>query len=120
MARTLLDFGPLLAMTAALSVVQAAYFGAEVTPPPSIAPLSSVGYELALIVWVMADARRRRCVPCFEFGFLVAVFYPASMFWYVFWTRGWRGLALLAAVFGLLTVPAVVSVLVRVLVSATA
>ncbi len=31
------------------------------------------------ILWVEDDARRRGIVPCHEFGFLVGVYFPASL-----------------------------------------
>jgi len=67
--------------------------------------LSSFALALAFILWVEADVRRRSGLPCYDFGFLVAVCLPASLIWYAIWSRGWRGLFLLAALFGLMLVP---------------
>ena len=43
--------------------------------------------------------------PCFDFGFLVAVFFPISLVWYAFWSRGVRGVLLLGAMLGLMLIP---------------
>ena len=62
---------------------------------PSFDGLASIGWYFMLILWTDADARRLRQVPCFDFGFLVWVFFPVSVAWYCVWSRGWRGLLLI-------------------------
>ena len=54
---------------------------------------------------MMADAHLRRQTPCYDFGFLVGVFFPISLVWYVFWSRGVRGILLLGALIGLMLLP---------------
>ena len=46
----------------------------------------------ALALWVVWDARSRRCTPCYDFGLLVYFFWIAAIPGYLVWTRGWRGL----------------------------
>jgi hypothetical protein len=74
-------------------------------PPESVLKLSSTAQILFVIYWVVMDARCRRRVPCHDFGFLVGVFLPVSLAWYLVWTRGLRGLLLLAGFALLLILP---------------
>lgn len=50
---------------------------------------------LLLLMWIEADARHRHQTPCFDFGYLCALFLPLSVFWYCLWSRGWKGLGIL-------------------------
>ena len=97
--------GMLVATVAALSAFQVPYAAAGVPPSAAAAMLTSNGLSLAFILWVAEDARARRCVPCFDFGFLVAVFFPASLVWYVLWSRSRRGVRTLIALAGLMLLP---------------
>jgi hypothetical protein len=78
-----------------------------VGPPPSetVQGLMSIALGLAFILWVTVDARSRHQTPCYDFGFLVAVFFPVSLVWYVLWSRGWRGLLTLGVLVGLMLLP---------------
>jgi hypothetical protein len=109
---SLLPALPVLILTAVCSVAEGVYVVTGTPRSQAWVELSSRGLGLFLLFWVMIDARRRRCVPCHEFGFLVAVFMPASLVWYVFWTRGWRGAALLASFIGLVFVPSFVTIVI--------
>jgi len=95
----------LVATVTALTAFQVPYAAAGVPPSTAAALLTSCGLAVAFILWIVDDARSRRCVPCFDFGFLVAVFFPASLAWYVLWTRGRRGLTTLVALFALMLLP---------------
>jgi len=97
--------GMLVASVAALSTFQVPYAATGVPPSAAATLLTSYGLALAFILWVADDARSRRCVPCFDFGFLVAVFFPASLVWYVLWSRGRRGMTKLVALFALMLLP---------------
>jgi hypothetical protein len=77
--------------------------GASVSP--SFDSLATVGWWLMLILWTDADARRLRRLPCFDFGFLVGVFFPVSVAWYCMWSRGWRGLFLIVVLLALWFAP---------------
>jgi hypothetical protein len=94
-------------VAAVIAVTALLIIHATVGPPPSetVQFLTSFGLVLAFILWVTADARSRRRTPCYDFGFLVVVFFPASLVWYVLWSRGWRGLLTLAALVGLMLLP---------------
>jgi hypothetical protein len=108
--RSVQAFAPLLFLTAFLSVVSSAYVAAGTPPPPALADLAPYALSWALLAWIQNDARRRRIVPCYDFGFLVAVVLPVSLVWYVLWSRGWKGVALLAGFVGLQFIPWVSSV----------
>jgi hypothetical protein len=47
-------------------------------------------------VWVTRDARRRRRFPFFDFGTLILFTCGIALPIYLIWTRGWRGVVLLA------------------------
>jgi hypothetical protein len=97
----------LIALSLALSVLQVASLTARAPVPEGLNVLISYTWSFYIIYWVVRDARKRRRIPCHEFGFLVAVFLPVSLAWYVFWTRGWRGIGPLAGLFGLANLPSI-------------
>jgi hypothetical protein len=103
-------FGVLFASVLVLSALQFDYAAFDKVPSEDVLRMSSVALALACILWVMADAQMRRQTPCYDFGFLVAVFFPISLLWYVFWSRGWRGFLLLGALIGLMLLPSVAAV----------
>src|SRR6516165_2501880 len=95
--RPFVPLGMLVVAGAWFSALQVAYVAIGTTPSEAAAGLTSAGVALAFVIWVVADARARQQTPCYDFGFLVAVFFPASLCWYVVWSRGWRGMLMLAA-----------------------
>jgi hypothetical protein len=97
--------GILIAVVALFSIFQFACVTLGTSDLEIAAQLTSTGLSLAFVIWMMADARIRRRTPCFEFGFLVAVYFPLSLAWYVFWSRGWRALFTLAGFFVLMFLP---------------
>ena len=94
--KRLASLGILVTTVAMLSAVQIVYALVGASPTESLARLTSFALALACALWIVADAQSRRQTPCFDFGFLVAVFFPISVVWYVFWSRGLRGFLLLA------------------------
>jgi hypothetical protein len=98
-------FGILFATVTILAALQFDYAAVGTTPSENVSQLSSFALALACILWIMADAQMRRQTPCYDFGFLVAVFFPISLVWYVFWSRGWSGFLLLGALLGLMLLP---------------
>lgn len=99
-------WGLLIASVVVVSAIQVAYVVAGVVPSDGATQLSMSTLGLAFVLWVVTDARRRRIVPCHDFGFLVMLLMPVTLVWYAFWSRGGRrGLAVLAALFGLMYVP---------------
>ena len=67
--------------------------------------LMSFSLEFFVVLWVVRDARDRGRIPCFDFGFLVLVGFPLSVAWYLFSTRGWRGLIILGVFVALYLIP---------------
>ena len=110
--RALSTFGPLLLLSAILAVFASVYGLLGQEPPESVLRLSSTVQVLFILYWVVVDARRRRQVPCHDFGFLVGVFLPVSLAWYLVWTRGMRGLLLLTGFAILVILPQVCAMLV--------
>ncbi len=103
--RPLVPMAILVAAVAATSAFLITQVFVRPAPSDEVVFLTSFGVGLALILWVTMDARSRRQTPCYDFGFLVGIFFPASLVWYVLWTRGWRGLLTLAALLGLMLLP---------------
>jgi len=106
----------LVLISVALGTVQTATL---VLNSPRLAPIATfVSYVLAfaIVFWAVADARRRRCVPCFDFGFLLLTTHPFGVIGYLLWTRRWKGFLLMAAFAGLYIVPWMCSVFVCVVV----
>ena len=60
---------------------------------------------LAIALWVVRDARVRRCTPCFDFGLLVYIGWWLAVPGYLFWTRRWRGLFVLLMFFAMMMTP---------------
>jgi hypothetical protein len=95
-------FGPLLGLAAILAAFASLYVLLGKQPPQEFESLMAPCIGFFLVYWMVLDARRRHCVPCHDFGFLVAVFLPLSLPWYLVWTRGLRGLLLLGVFFAIL------------------
>jgi hypothetical protein len=104
------SLGPMAILVAAVAAASA-FFATQVVvgAPPSetVQVLTSFALALAFVLWVTVDAQTRRRTPCYDFGFLVAVFFPASVVWYVLWSRGLRGLLTLCGLVGLWLLPMV-------------
>ena len=90
--KTIGTFGPLLLLAAMLAIVASMYVILGQEPPQSVLTLTSTVQFLFILYWVVLDARRRRRVPCHDFGFLVVLYMPVSLVWYLVWSRGLRGL----------------------------
>jgi hypothetical protein len=99
------SLGILLTTAAVISALQFGYAAVGTAPPEHVARLASFAFALAFVLWMVVDAQVRRQTPCFDFGLLVAVFFPISLVWYVFWSRGARGFLLLAALLSMMLLP---------------
>lgn len=96
----------ILTMTAgAATALLVAHVVAGRTPSETVQQLILLGLALAIVLWMTLDARLRHRTPCYDFGFLAAIFFPVSVVWYVFWSRGWKGLLTLVGLIGLWVVP---------------
>jgi len=87
---------PLLLFSIALTALLATYLLIGFAPSTTFEITASFGWSILLAFWLVADARRRKGVPCFDFGFFCYLFLPVAVPWYCFWSRGWRGALLLA------------------------
>jgi hypothetical protein len=95
--RALGTFGPLVGLAAILASFAGMYVAVGKVPPDEFVWLAQSIQGLFILYWIILDARRRRRIPCHDFGFLVAIFLPVSLGWYLLWTRGLKGLLLLLA-----------------------
>ena len=115
MMKRLGPLGILFATVIVLAALQLDYAAFGTTPSDGVSRLSSLALALAFVLWIAADAQVRRQTPCYDFGFLIAIFFPISLVWYVFWSRGWRGILLLGALFALMLLPWLTAVIAWVL-----
>jgi hypothetical protein len=108
--------GFLIVLSAALSLFQVAYVAIGVPISERASGLTSLSLALCVLLWIVSDARARGCSPCFDFGFLVGVFFPLSLVWYALWSRGAKGVLLLAGLFVLLILPSLTAGVIRLVV----
>jgi hypothetical protein len=93
-------FGPLIGVGILQASFGMLYAWLRTDPPEGARWILAFSTALLVVYWIVADARGRRCVPCFDFGYLLAISLPFSLIWYAFWTRGWRGILRLLAIVG--------------------
>ena len=118
--RWITPFGQLVIVVAMLAAFQTTYVVAGVTPSANAEMVLAYTFPLYTAFWVVADAEQRRRVPCYDFGLLVATFFPVSLLWYLFWSRGWKGLKLLAVLFALAIAPSVCATVVELVLNGVA
>jgi hypothetical protein len=92
---------PLLLFAVILTALLTTYPAAGFAPSESFETVAAFAWSFLVLFWIVADARRRIGIPCFDFGFLCYAFLPLAVPWYCFWSRGWRGAMLLLMIFGL-------------------
>jgi len=102
---SLRHWGPLLVIAASLCLFQSAYVVLGLVPSAAASILLGNALLLFVVLWIPVDARRRRCVPCFDFGFFVVLAYPLSVVWYLLWSRRLRGLLTLGVLLLLYLAP---------------
>jgi hypothetical protein len=100
----------LFAWAAMTSAYDVAYVFDWVSPSSTLTQLAGISLGLALMSWAECDARRRDGLPCHEFAFLILIYITGSIIYYVFWSRGWRGVAMLIPLGGLVLLPNVVAI----------
>jgi hypothetical protein len=99
MARFLVHpLAPLLLFSLAFSALLVTYPAVGLAPSPTFEFVASFFWSILVALWIVADARRRTGVPCFDFGFFCYLLLPIAVPWYCFWSRGWRGLLLLISI----------------------
>lgn len=100
---------PLLIFSLTLAALLTTYLVAGSAPSATFELVAAVSWSLLLALWIVADARRRTGIPCFDFGFFCYVLLPVAVPWYCFWSRGWRGVLTLSAIVGLWLAPYIVA-----------
>ena len=83
------------------------------TRPETTAFLWSLEFQLLLAMWVRIDRRRRKMTLPFEFDAFVFFGWPLVIPYYLYRTRGGRGLIVTVAVYTLYVAPEVISTIVR-------
>jgi hypothetical protein len=80
--------------------------------PASSTPAGALSVYL-LVLWIDADSKvRRQVARCFDYGFLVVVFWLPYLPYYLWRTRGGAGLLMCAGFLGLLSMGFLVQVLI--------
>ena len=100
---------PLLLFSVTLTVLLAAYVVRGVAPSETFEILVAWIWSLLLALWVVTDARRRRSIPCYDFGLFCYLFVLVVAPAYCFWSRGWRGILILLVMAGTWMVPYVIA-----------
>jgi hypothetical protein len=80
--------------------------GAE-TSPLAVA-LFRLAPPLGVALWVEADARRLRQIPCYELGAFVLFGWLVAVPWYCVWSRGRTGWLVALALIGLILAPSLI------------
>ena len=102
---------PLVALAAITAIALSHSSGVGITPSTGTETILGVGWAFMLVLWMDADARKLRRLPCYDFGWLAAIYFPVSLLWYCFWSRGWRGALLLLMLLALWLVPYIIATL---------
>ena len=77
--------------------------------PQATSLLWGFEFQALLAIWVRMDRRRRNLSLPFEFDAFVFFFWPLVVPYYLYRTRGKRGVLVTAAVYALYVTPAVIS-----------
>jgi len=99
----------LILFIAVLSLFALGYAMTGVEASPLAEGIFRVGPPLGAALWVEANARRLRRVPCYEFGAFVFVGWLVAVPTYCFWSRGRAGWRLAVALIGLILAPSLVA-----------
>ncbi len=103
---------PLVIFAGLLSVFFALYLCEEQEISLLFETITSGFWSLLLIYWIIADSRRERSATFMDFGFLCVMFFPLSVPWHCFRSRGWRGVFTLMLLLGIWLVPYLVAIVV--------
>src|SRR5579871_6360931 len=67
---------PLVFYSAALAALLIIYMTAGSSPSPGFRVAASAGWTIMAVLAIVNDARRRRLVPCYDFGLYCWVSFP--------------------------------------------
>jgi hypothetical protein len=110
MAVLLHPLTPLVVMSLLTAAALCASVWAGSAASTGLETVLGFGWALLVVLWMDADARRLRRLPCYDFGLLAGLYFPLSVVWYCLWSRGWRGLLLLLLLLALWWSPYIVAV----------
>ena len=99
------SLAPLACFSIVLGLCLAIYLTDGKEASESFEIVAAFGWSVLLGMWLVADARRRKQTPCFDFGLFCYLFLPLMVPWYCFWSRGWRGAKTFLAIVGLWLLP---------------
>ncbi len=74
--------------------------------------LTSCFWALLVVYWILADTKQRQSTTCYDFGFFCVIFFPLSIIWHCFRTRGWRGAITFAMLMAICMLPYLVAMIV--------
>jgi hypothetical protein len=116
-ARTLEALTPLLGAVFIVFFVPLVH--ALVAVPPNELELTVLSYvpSVFVVLWMAADAQRRRLTPCYDFGFLMLLLFPLTLLGYLLWTRGWWGIVVFIGMLALMYFPWIAIDMIRMLVA---
>lgn len=110
MVKTLFHpLAPLVLFSVALAALLSTYVVVGIAPSEAFALVAGLCWWILVGLWLVADARRRSAIPCFDFGFFCYLFLPVVVPWYCLSSRGRRGILLLATIAGLWLAPYLVA-----------
>jgi hypothetical protein len=89
---------PLLFFSIGFGAILSAYMALGAAPSLGFETAASFVWCVLLALWIVNDARRRRGIPCFDFGLYCYFLLPVTITWHCVSTRGWRGILLLLAI----------------------
>ncbi len=108
----------LLVVTAMLCGFFMAYAISGAGPSQNAQLIGSYTFPFAVLFWIQADARKRRCTPCFDFGLFLYMFPIFLVPGYLLWTRRFAGVLVALFLLLLYCLPWLVAVLVWIIVRA--
>lgn len=79
---------PLLTIAFSGSAILSGYVFAGLSPPTKVQDFLASFYWFTVLVWIRCDAKKRRKIPCFDFGLFLLVLAPFSILWYLVCSRG--------------------------------
>lgn len=100
---------PLLAFAVLMSFFFVAYVANGQEISPAFETIAGMFGAWLLVYWISADTKRLQADSCFDFGFLCAAFFPLSLPWHCFRSRGWRGILTLMLLLAIWIAPYLVA-----------
>jgi hypothetical protein len=93
------------------AIVAAVYAALRVEPSAPLGVFLTAAPTLAVILWLVKDARRTGVGAVTDLGYFLVLAWPIVIPWYALKTRGSKGWALVGLLFGLILAPYIGQVL---------